>query len=55
MVKGLITALQDKKKRRKRGKRLNLIEEENSGPQFFSPEKIQTARDCQATKQQEEL
>jgi hypothetical protein len=54
VVKGLITALQDEKKRRKRGKRLNLIGEEDSGPQFFSPGRIQAARDWQAAKEQEE-
>jgi hypothetical protein len=32
VVRGLTTALQDKKKRRKRGKRLNLLGEEDSGP-----------------------
>jgi hypothetical protein len=55
VVKGLITALQDEKKRRKKDKRLNLVGEEDSGPQFFSPGRIQAARNWQATKEQEEL
>ena len=54
VIKGLITALQDEKKRRKRGKRLNLVGEEDSGPQLFSPGRIQAARDRQAIKEQEE-
>jgi multidrug efflux pump subunit AcrA (membrane-fusion protein) len=54
VVRGLTTALQDEKKRRKRGKRLNLLEEEDSGPQLFSPARIQTAREHQAIKEQAE-
>jgi hypothetical protein len=40
VVKGLVTALKDEKKRRKRSKRLNLLGEEDSGPQFFNPGRI---------------
>ena len=54
VVKGLVTALKDEKKRRIRNKRLNLLGEEDSGPQFFNPARIQAARDYQATKEQEE-
>jgi hypothetical protein len=54
VVRGLVTALKDEKKRRKRGKHLNLLGEEDSGPQLFSPARIQAARDYQAIKEQEE-
>lgn len=54
VVKGLCDSLKDEKKRRKRGKRLNLLGEEDSGPQFFSPGRVQAARDWQATKEEEE-
>ena len=37
---GLIGALKDEKKRRRRGKKLNLLGEEGSGPQIFSPARI---------------
>ena len=48
--KGLIEALQIEKKKRTRGKRLNLVGEECSGPQFFSPSRIQATRAYQAEK-----
>ena len=51
---GLIKALKDEKKRRRRGKRLNLLGEEDSGPQFFSPVRIQAARDYQESKETNE-
>ena len=51
---GLIGALKDEKKRRRRGKKLNLLGEEGSGPQFFSPTRIQAARDYQESKQTNE-
>lgn len=54
VIRGLTEALQDEKKRRKRGKRLNLLGVEDGGPQFFSPTKVQAARDFQATKEAEE-
>ena len=47
-------AIRDKRKRRKRGKRLNLVGEKESGPQFFSPGKVQAARDYRAAKDQDE-
>ena len=37
---GLIGALKDEKERRRRGKKLNLLGDEGSGPQFFSPARI---------------
>ena len=54
VIKGLCNTLQDEKKRRKRGKRLNLVGEEDSGPQFFSPRRVQAAREFQAAKEEEE-
>ena len=51
---GLVGALKDKKKRRHRGKRLNLSGEDDSGPQFFSPGRVQAARDYQDSKEAEE-
>ena len=54
VIKGLCNTLQDEKKRRKRGKRLNLLGEEDSGPQFFSPRRVQAAREFQAAKEEEE-
>ena len=54
MVRDLFQALKAEKKRRKRGKRLNLLGEEGSGPQFFSPAQVQAARDYQAAKDAEE-
>jgi hypothetical protein len=52
--KGLIEALQIETKKRTRGKRLNLVGEECSGPQFFSPSRIQAARVYQAEKAAEQ-
>ena len=54
VIKGLLIALQQEKKRRRRGKRLNLVGEEESRPQFFSPRRIQTAREFQAAKEEDE-
>lgn len=54
VIEGLQMAIGDEKKRWVRGKRLNLVGEEKSGPQFFSPSKVQAARDYRASKDQEE-
>ena len=54
MIAGLQMTIREEKKRRARGKRLNLVGEEESGPQFFSPSKVQAARDYQASKDKEE-
>ena len=51
---GLIGALQNEKKRRRRGKKLNLLGEEDSGPQFFSPARIQATRGYQESKETNE-
>ena len=39
--------------KRSRGKRLNLVGEQDSGPQWFSPARIQRARDAQGAKEAE--
>ena len=53
VIRGLLDALKNEKKRRKRGKRLNLLGKEDSGPQFFSPGRVQAARAYQASKDEE--
>ena len=55
VINGLLEALKQEKKRRKRGKRLNLLGEEDSGAQFFSPTRIQAAREYQVIKEEDEL
>lgn len=55
IVKGLTISLRNEKKKRQRGKRLNLLGEEDSGPQFFSPKRVQAARQFQAIKDAEEV
>ncbi len=52
---GLIGALQLEKAKRKRGKKLNLLGEEDSGPQFWSPSKVQAAKGVNQAKEAEEL
>jgi hypothetical protein len=54
ITRGLHKALDLEKKRRQRGKRLNLLGEEGSGPIFFSPSKVRKARDLQQAKVLEE-
>jgi hypothetical protein len=44
IISGLKEAIQIEKKKRQRGKKLNLLGEEDCGPQFFSPRRIQAAR-----------
>ena len=53
VIRGLEQALKNEKKKRQRGKRLNLIGKEDAGAQFFGPQEIQAARDYQATKEKE--
>ncbi len=47
-------AISMERKKRKRGKRLNLLGESDSGPQFFSPSKVVAAREYQAEKEAKE-
>ena len=51
---GLTEALKNEKKRRRRDKQLNLVDEDNIGPQFFSPYRVQATRDYQESKDTEE-
>ncbi len=51
---GLRQALQIEKKKRQRGKRLNLISEEESGAQIFTLSRVELARAYQASKEEEE-
>jgi DDE superfamily endonuclease len=55
VVKGLQQALNNEKRRRNRGKRLNLIGEEASGAQFFSPKRVEAALAWQAQKEEAEI
>ena len=48
--KGLVETIKDEKKKRQRGKKLNVLGEEDHGPQFFSPTTIKRAQDVQAAK-----
>jgi hypothetical protein len=50
----LTKALGDAKRRKQRGKKLNLLDEEGSGPQFFGPEEVQKAREVAAAKEEKE-
>ena len=43
-LKGLMDTLKAEKKKRQRGKRLNLLGEEGSRPQFFSPARIEAIK-----------
>ena len=52
--KGLREALQLEKKKRSQSKRLNLLGEEDVGPQFFSPARVRAAIAFQAAKEAEE-
>jgi hypothetical protein len=53
VTRGLHKALDIEKKRRQRGKRLNLLGEEAVGPVFFSPSKVQRAKALQQAKDEE--
>ena len=53
VIRDLLDALKNEKKRRNRGKKLNLLDEQNSGPQFFSSGRVQAVRVYQAAKDEE--
>ena len=53
MIKGLQNSLQIEKTKRKRGKRLNLLGQEDNGPQFFTPDRVKAAITYQAQKEDE--
>jgi len=48
--RGLIETVKEEKKKRQRGKKLNVLGEEDHGPQFFSPTTIKRAKGVQAAK-----
>ena len=54
VIRGLLEALKQEKKRRRRGQRLNLLGEDNSGAQLFSPTRVLAAREYQAIKEEDE-
>ena len=54
MIAGLKRVVILEKKKRQWGKRLNLLGEEDSGPQFFSPGRVRAAREQQEAKKVEE-
>ena len=43
IIKGLQQTIQIEKSKRKKGKRLNLVGKEDSGPQFFTPARVKAA------------
>jgi hypothetical protein len=53
VIRGLEQAIKFKKRKRKKEKKLNLLDKEISGAQFFSPSRVQAARDYQAIKEAE--
>ena len=55
LIYGLSNTLRNERKRRHRGKRLNLIGEEGAGPQLFSPSRIAKAREFQSQKEADEV
>ena len=54
IISGLHEALRLKRKRRKKGRKLNLLGKEDHGPQFWSPAQVRGARIVQAQKDGEE-
>jgi hypothetical protein len=50
IIEGLTESLKLERKKRQRGKKLNLLGESDVGPQFFSPTRIQADREFQAAK-----
>jgi hypothetical protein len=53
-ISGLIGALKTEKRKRNRGKRLNLLGEEDGGPQFFSPSRVLRAKTYSGEKEAQE-
>src|SRR5450432_2684678 len=51
IIYSLRNTIQLEKKKRKRGKRLNLLSEEDNRPQFYSQARIQAAREIKAQKE----
>ena len=55
MLNSLANTLKDKKKKRRRGKRLNLVGDEDIGAQFFSPARVEAAQAWQVVKDTKEV
>ena len=53
VIRDLLDALKNEKKRRNRNKKLNLLDEQNSKSQFFSSDRVQTIKIYQAAKNEE--
>jgi hypothetical protein len=53
-ITGLITALKHEKTKRRRGKRLNLVGEEDNGPQFYGPSEVLRAKSYASEKEAQE-
>ena len=53
VIRDLLDALKNEKKRRNRDKKLNLLNEQNSRSQFFSSDRMQTIKIYQAAKDEE--
>jgi DDE superfamily endonuclease len=53
-ITGLITSLKHEKTKRRRGKRLNLVGEEDNGPQFFGPSEVLCAKSYASEKEAQE-
>jgi hypothetical protein len=53
-IKGLVRALKVEKRKRNRGKRLNLVGEEDHGPQLFSPSEVLRAKAYSKEKETQE-
>jgi hypothetical protein len=54
VIHGLRQALAIEKRRQKKGKQLNLLGNDDSGPQFFGPDEIEAARVRMREKEEEE-
>ena len=54
VIRGQDEALKQEKKRRKHGRRLNLLGEEDSRAQLYTPTRVAAARRYQATKEEED-
>jgi hypothetical protein len=54
IISGLSEALRLERKRRKRGRQLNLLGKDDHGPQFWSPTQVRAARTFQAQKDVDE-
>jgi len=54
IINGLHTALNLERQKRKKGKKLNLVGEDDIGPQFYSPCRVRRALAFQDEKEAEE-